>query len=78
MSDSICKGSCCFRMNDYVCSSCGRSAQEATDWLIASSAMKREIKERAAGRLDEYRKVNIQQLDIEPGLRPQGNTVSEG
>jgi predicted Fe-S protein YdhL (DUF1289 family) len=65
-------------MNDYVCSSCGRSSQEAADWFTANVEQKREIKERAAGRLDEHRKVNIQQLNIEPGLWAKGNTVPQG
>ena len=55
---SPCISVCALDEND-VCLGCYRSAEEITDWFMASAAEKRAIVERAARRRDDSNAVRL-------------------
>lgn len=56
MSNSYCKNVCNFDLHHYICTACGRTSAEVTEWFTASDDRKKEITKEARKRARKTRK----------------------
>lgn len=55
MSNSYCKNVCNFDLQNYICTACGRTQTEVTEWFTATGERKKEIAKIARKRAKEVR-----------------------
>jgi predicted Fe-S protein YdhL (DUF1289 family) len=58
MTNSICRKVCKYEDDQRICTGCGRTAEEITEWFYATQERKREIAKAARSRSKTKRKTN--------------------
>lgn len=58
MSKNYCKNICNFDITDYICTACGRTQEEITEWFTATEERKEKIAKTARKRI-KIKKIEI-------------------
>jgi len=64
MNNSICTKVCKYEDDQRICTGCGRTAEEITEWFYATQERKREIAKTARKRSKDAKEANRQRKMI--------------